>query len=130
MIVWLLLFGLAVFSISVSAYAVNNRKRLKALEETLKEQIATINHEIATVSSGAMGVGQHLIHVERKLNDTISQQELLRAATECPSFIQAEKMADEGLEMTQLTERFGLSESEAQLMSLLRSRSHSNTQNS
>ena len=123
MLVWGALFVLAAFSVGVSSYAISNRNRMQKLEKQFSAKIQQLNQELETVNSGAIGVGQTLINIEKKLNTAIAEQERLQAGAEYQPYGQAEVMAKQGVEAEQLAERFGLSESEAQLMSLLRQRS-------
>lgn len=122
MIIWATLFVLACFTVAVSGYAINSRSKLTRLEAEMSERIGLLSRELAAVNNGAIGVGQRLINVEKKLNTTIDEQERLQASAEYQPYGQAEALAGQGVKAQQLTERFGLSESEAQLMSLLRQR--------
>ena len=123
MLIWGALFVLAAFSVAVSSYAINNRKKLEKLQQQFDAKIQQLNKELDAVNGGAIGVGQTLINIEKKLNAAIADQERLQASAEYQPYGQAEAMARQGAEAEQLAERFGLSESEAQLMSLLRQRS-------
>ncbi|MGK0440715.1 MAG: hypothetical protein ACJA0N_000510 [Pseudohongiellaceae bacterium] len=122
MLVWAAFFVLAAFSVGVSSYAINNRKKLELIETQLVDKIALLTRELDTVNGGAIGVGQNLINIEKKLNIAIAGQELLQASAEHQPYGQAEMLASQGVDPGQLAERFGLSESEAQLMSLLQQR--------
>lgn len=123
MLMWAALFALAAFSVAVSGYAIKNRSRLEQLESMVASKLTQLNRELEAVNNGAIGVGQHLIHVEKKLNVAINEQERLQANTEFQPFGQAQALAVQGVNAEQLCERFGLSESEAQLMSLMQRRS-------
>ncbi|MCR8921685.1 DUF2802 domain-containing protein [Dasania sp. GY-MA-18] len=123
MLIWGALFVLAAYSVAVSGYAIKNRNKLEQLEASLSEKMAQFNRELEAVNNGAIGVGQHLIHVEKKLNTVVSEQERLLTTAEFQPYGQAEAMAEQGVDAEQLSERFGLSESEAQLMSMIKQRS-------
>ena len=67
MLVWT---GLAVCCIvvvmAVLVFQIN--KRLKYLEHCTEQQLKTLQQELTVVSKAAIGVGQRLMTVEKKLN--------------------------------------------------------------
>ncbi|WP_019530375.1 DUF2802 domain-containing protein [Dasania marina] len=123
MLMWGALLVLAAYSVGVSSYAIKSRNKLEQLETSLSEKMAQFNRELEAVNNGAIGVGQHLIQVEKKLSTVVSEQEKLQISAEFQPYGQAEAMAEQGVDAEQLSERFGLSESEAQLMSMIQQRS-------
>jgi hypothetical protein len=78
------------------------------------QQLMALRAELRAVSSAAMGVGQRLITVEKKLNAAIEKQQHLEV-----SGSNLLPMLSGPVSAEQLVERYGFSEVEARLISRL-----------
>lgn len=126
MLMWTAIVLLACFSVAVSGYALQNRKQLLELQEQFKSSNDALRNELSAVNSGAIGVGQRLIAAEKRLNDLTTDQQQWQVNNETQPFRHAVNLAEQGAEPKQLVEQFGLTESEAQLMALMKNRKASN----
>ena len=123
MIIWVAMFLLASFSVAVSSYAIKNRSKLTDLESLLSKRMMQLERELASINDVSIGVGQRVISVEKNLNVIAAEQERIQSTTDYQAYEQAEHLVSNGGDTQLLTEKFGLSDSEAQLMSLLQKKS-------
>lgn len=126
MLMWAAIVFLACFSVAVSGYALQNRKQLLALQAQFISATESLRSELSAVNSGAIGVGQRLIAAEKRLNEMLSEQKQWQSDTDAQPFRHAVNLVEGGAEPNQLAEQFGLTESEAQLMALMKNRKASN----
>ena len=126
MLMWAAIVFLACFSVAVSGYALQNRKQLLALQVQFISATESLRSELSAVNSGAIGVGQRLIAAEKRLNEMLSEQKQWQSDTDAQPFRHAVNLVEGGAEPNQLAEQFGLTESEAQLMALMKNRKASN----
>lgn len=96
--------------------------RLRSYEQVATEQIAVLRAELSDVNGAAIGVGQRLMAVEKKLKLSIEQQQKMDVDNvDIQPYDQAATMAEQGADVQQLVDRCGLPEAEASLLSLLQS---------
>ena len=127
MLMWTAIVFLACFSVAVSGYALQNRKQLMAVQAQLNSTADSLRDDLSAVNSGAIGVGQRLIAAEQRLNKLLTDQKQWHSLdTDAQPFRHAVNLVERGAEPKQLAEQFGLTESEAQLMALMKSRKASN----
>lgn len=101
-------------------------ERLDSRQDELDQEIVRLKHELTIVSSAAIGVGKHLISVEKKLaNNTEKQQQLEMTTVDYLPYKQAVSLVENGASASQLMEDCGLSEAEASLMTLVKNSSTS-----
>lgn len=118
---WLVVGGLLVALITLGIYTVGLSRRFQAQLLCGEQQLAKLRQEQAAINSAAIGVGQRLISAEKKLNTTIEQRETQASTvTGSESLLQAANCAQRGVTAQELVDRFGLSEAEAKLMSLVK----------
>lgn len=122
MLMWTAIVLLACFSVAVSGYALQNRKQLLDLQAQFTSTTASLRSELSAVNSGAIGVGQRLIAAEKRLNELFSKQQQWLSDADAQPFRHAVNLVEGGAEPEQLAEQFGLTESEAQLMALMKNR--------
>lgn len=122
MLMWTAIAFLACFSVAVSGYALQNRKHLLELQAQFASVTESLRSELSAVNSGAIGVGQRLIAAEKRLNELVSDQQQWQSDAEAQPFRHAVNLVERGAEPKQLAEQFGLTESEAQLMALMKNR--------
>lgn len=79
-----------------------------------QQQLMALRAELRAVNSAAMGVGQRLITVEKKLNAAIEKQQHLEV-----SGSNLLPMLSDPVSAEQLVERYGFSEMEARLITRL-----------
>lgn len=109
---------LLVITLVVCLY--QQKKQLSHIKESNDSQIKLLRQELTAFNSAAMGIGQRLILAEKKLYGTIEkQQELAENSGDFMHYSQAVDMAEKGADAQQLVDRCGLSENEANLVTLL-----------
>lgn len=120
--IWISLAVVMTVAVVGWVYAWLNRRQLLLLQARVDQQLAALRQELGTVNSGAIGVGQRLISVEKKLNRAIDAQQQLTPRDDMDNqpFNYASSMAVKGADVQQLVERCGVSEAEAQLMTLVK----------
>ena len=116
--VWLVLSLCLVVAVAVSIYAVVLAKRLVVVEQAAAQQVQALKHELAVVNSAAMGVGQRLIHVEKKLKLAMEKQQKMEMTN--VDYLPYSHASIAGVDVDQLADRYGLPEAEANLLSLLK----------
>lgn len=126
MLMWTAIVFLTCFSVAVAGYALQNRKQLLALQAEFSSTAESLRNELSAVNSAAIGVGQRLIAAEKRLNELLSEQKQWQSDTDAQPFRHAVNLVERGAEPEQLAEQFGLTESEAQLMALIKNRKASN----
>jgi len=68
----------AILLVAISAgLSYRNFRQLRVRQQDALEQIASLEHKLELVNRGAMGVGKRLISVEKLLQSTRHQQELI-----------------------------------------------------
>ncbi|ARN75437.1 DUF2802 domain-containing protein [Oceanicoccus sagamiensis] len=122
MSLWIVLVVCCIALVAVASYAVQLNKRLSQVEQQAEKDILSLTHEVAAVNSAAMGVGQRLISVEKKLKLSIEkQQQMAMSNIESMPYSQAVSSASNGSNANELIDRYGLPEAEADLLTLLKS---------
>ncbi len=121
---WLIpIFSLLIASLALCA-TVWVLLRLRSHERLSAESIARLKDELLTVNGAAIGVGQRLIAVEKKLKISLEKQNILGMGNvDTQPYDQAASMAEQGADIQQLVDQCGLLEAEASLLSLLKSSS-------
>ena len=95
-------------------------KRVNLIEEKFAQQAIALHHDLMVINEAAMGVGKRLINTEKKLTASIEkQQHLATDSAEYLPFNQAIALAEKGADAMQLVDSCGLSEAEAELVTLL-----------
>ena len=87
----------------------------------MASRIAALEAEISAVNGAAIGVGQRLIALEKKLKLSIEnqQQKMDDSRVDIQPYHQATTLAEQGADIQQLMDQCGLPEAEASLLSLL-----------
>lgn len=85
-------------------------------------QLERLQRELAAVNNAAIGVGQRLMSLEKRVNQSLENAAQIEHRDD---FRSAEELVASGAVISDLVERCGLSEAEAELMTKLRSRSGS-----
>ena len=95
--------------------------RLRRSGQITANHIAALEAEISAVNGAAIGVGQRLIAVEKKLKLSIEhqQQKMDDSHVDIQPYDQATTLAEQGADIQQLVDQCGLPEAEASLLSLL-----------
>lgn len=119
---WLAIAVMSLLLIAVGCYALLLSRRLLASEAAQHEQIKQLRHDFSAINNAAIGVGQRLIIAEKKLKGTIDKQQQLETnASDFSPYNHAVSLAESGADSAQLVERCGLSEAEAELLTLVQS---------
>ena len=119
--VWLAIILCALSLMLVAVFVVSINRRLLVVEKNIETQVESLKHELDMVSSAAIGVGQRLINVEKKLNVSIEkQQQLEMNSADNTSYTQAAALVDSGADIDELIDSCGLPEAEASLLALLK----------
>lgn len=125
---WVIIIFLFFIALAACGFAVRNQKQLTALEHSLNQNVQALRRELDVVNSAAIGVGSHLIQMEKKLNGSIEKQQQLDVSSVDGSFYnQAISLAEHGANAAQIASKCGLPEAEASLMVLLKNKSTLNT---
>jgi cell division protein ZapA (FtsZ GTPase activity inhibitor) len=120
---WIAIAVLFVLGIAVSVCLVRFSQRLSITEQRFSDQLNKLQHELGVINSAAIAVGQRLINTEKKLKSAMEKQQNLDAASsEHFPFNQAASLIKAGAGAAQLVESCGLSDAEAQLMTLMQAR--------
>jgi hypothetical protein len=125
----ILLIVCGLITLLVFAYAVYLHKRLIHNEATSKDQLERLKREVLAVNSASMGVGQSLVQLEKKVRlFTEKHQQLEMQQLDYRPYTEATNLIEQGGKADMLIDRFGYSEAEANLLSLIQSVKHSNEQ--
>ncbi len=117
---WVAIALLVSLLLALFVYTLRLNKRLRVFEEKLSGQMGRLQHDLSTINSAAMGVGQRLISAEKKLRGSMEkQQQFEMNSVDHLPFDQAVSLVEGGADAGQLVDRCGLSEAEAGLMALL-----------
>ncbi|WP_101760489.1 DUF2802 domain-containing protein [Oceanicoccus sp. KOV_DT_Chl] len=122
-LVWVALVGCFVIAISAVVYTQQLNQRQQLSQQQSEQTIKQLQHELDVVNRAAMGVGQRLIHTEKKLKKvTEKQQQFDMYNGETMPYNLTSSWAEGGDGVEQLVERYGMPEAEASLLSLLKNR--------
>lgn len=114
-----------VLSIATLCHVWLTRSALEKRYRSLEEKMLQLGKQIDRVNHGAIGVGQRLRNVERRLNVTAEKQsELALDHSDSLPYTKAQRMLDEGVEIDQILEQCNMSKAELQLMQLLHKPEH------
>lgn len=102
-------------------YTLSLSKKLKLLSRQHQQQIERIQRELSAMNSAAIGVGQRLISAEKKLKSAAAAEPIQRKDDfDSDPLDAAASVAGRGVSAQELVDRYGLSEAEANLLSLLK----------
>lgn len=116
-ILWLFAASLVTSVISLLALAsvwVWSRQQAAAA----REQVVQLEQKISVATSGAVGMGNRIVALERKLQALQEKQENIGGADEF-AYSQALQMFEQGADVATVASNCGFSASEAQLMALV-----------
>lgn len=121
MTVWFAIVGLFILALFGWLFAWYTHQQLNKVKQQLLTVEKTLRSELTSLSSGAIGVGQRIIAAEKRLGNLQSLQESQQQMTpENKPYQQAESLIAQGADVNQLVEQCGLSEAEAQLMTMMK----------
>ncbi len=128
MSLWIVLVVCCITLMLVATYAIQLSKRLTEVEQQAEKEILALSHEVAAVNNAAMGVGQRLISVEKKLKLSMEKQQQMALSSidtipYSETYNHAASSASNGSNANELVDRYGLPEAEADLLTLLKSAS-------
>jgi septal ring factor EnvC (AmiA/AmiB activator) len=114
----LLLSGLAL-AISFSTIF-----KLRAQHEQMEKQFQKLNKELAVFNSGAMGVGQRLVAMEKRLHATPKAAQKIDYYNDedFQPYSQAAQLFNMGLDVEEVSRRCGLSRAEVSLIHMMQSK--------
>lgn len=93
-------------------------RRLSRTQESAHQKQQYLEQQIGVATSGAMGMGQRLVALERKLQALQDRQDNLTGA-DTFAYSQALQMFEQGADVATVASNCGFSNSEAQLMALV-----------
>ncbi|MFT5579012.1 MAG: hypothetical protein ACI9WS_001770 [Paraglaciecola psychrophila] len=120
-LLWLAI-ALVLLLVLVTVYlTITGQRRLGAAHSEMQRQLVKLQEELSLVNNAAVGVGKHLISVEKKLALSLEKQQQLEmnAASYLP-YQQAVDLVEKGASASQLVADCGIPEAEATLMALLK----------
>lgn len=107
-------------SILVGYFLYRQKIEIDGLKREFKHQLESLHHELSVVNGASVGVGQHVISVERKLATSMEkQQQLDMRHVDYLPYKQALSLVESGADASQLVAQCGLSEAEASLLTLV-----------
>lgn len=119
--IWLLLSGLTLLLIVLGVFNYRLSQRLSAVEQHNQRLNEKMRQEMAALNSAAIGVGQRLISAEKKLKQAVEHSESKTFNNaDIDSSVSAAIATGTDLSAQELSDRYGLSEAEANLMVLLK----------
>lgn len=122
---WILSVSLILAVVVLTLYALGLNRKIQHLAQSHQLQIDRLQRDLHSMNSAAIGVGQRLFSAEKKLKAAMHSQPRPQPAPENHAFDgdsldRASHYAGPGISAQELVERYGLSEAEANLMSLLK----------
>lgn len=105
-------------ALGVAIWVAHTCARLNCQQQV---RIKALEQQLAVVVKGAVGVGQRILAVEKKLQNLDANRDDLQGASEGYAYTQAMRMFDQGADVDAVVSCCGLSSSEASLMALVRS---------
>lgn len=119
-LIWTALTIAFLLSVSVGYFLYRQTTVIAELKSDFKQKLDSLEHELSVVNSAAVGVGQHVISVERKLVASMEkQQQLEMSHVDYLPYKQALSLVESGADASQLVAQCGLSEAEASLLTLV-----------
>jgi hypothetical protein len=100
-------------------------RRLKARYIALESSVASMRRELEVVGSISLRTGRRVKRIEQTCGGVADRLELLELRGSVPSFDQAIDSARRGTDSSRLTQQFGLSRVEADLVTRLHGRRRS-----
>lgn len=122
MMMWSALSLLFISCIAMAVYSYKTRALLIKIQSELMTKCDALNSDVLSVNDCAIGIGQRLIGTEKKLSTTIEELQQVQNLGDFYAFDKAQQLAEQGADNQSLSEQFGLSETEAQLMRLVKQR--------
>lgn len=93
--------------------------RAYLLQQTLNNQVEQFKHNLSTATAGAIGMGQRIITLEKKLQ-TLHDAQVAVPDADGALYTQAMQLFDCGADVNTVMASCGISNSEASLMALIR----------
>ncbi|MFT5691790.1 MAG: hypothetical protein ACI92E_001120 [Oceanicoccus sp.] len=119
-LIWTALTIAILLSILVSYVLYRQKMEIENLKSEFKQKFERLGHDLSVVNSASVGVGQHVINVERKLATSMEkQQQLEMTHVDYLPYKQALSLVEDGADASQLVAQCGLSEAEASLLTLV-----------
>jgi len=119
-IVWSALTSIFLLALILSYVVFRQKIALVALKNEFEQEITKLRHDLSVVNRASVGVGQHVISVEKKLATNIEkQQQLEMTHGDYLPYKQAFSLVENGADASQLVAQCGLSEAEASLLTLV-----------
>ena len=122
MLIWVALSIVSIIAVAAIIAVLQVNSKLSRSQVAAAETLHTLRQDLEIVNGAAMGVGQRLIAVEKKLNISIEKQEQMNCDNaDLLPYSQAASLAESGADVEELIEKYGLPEAEANLLSLMKS---------
>jgi len=91
----------------------------RKLQNVLEARLQQLEKQIQLQTNAAVGVGHRLIELEKRLQNVQNAQKDIRQGDLELSFIQAQKMIEQGMDASTVSASSGLSASEVALMEMM-----------
>lgn len=120
----IILWAVAIIAVLVAVYGLMQALTLRKLLERSKHEtqmlVQSLRNETHAMGSGSIGVGQRLLEVEKKLNQTMERQvDLEQKDTGSLPYNYAIRLVEMGATSDDLVENCGLARVEADLIALV-----------
>lgn len=123
-LIWAALVVAIILAFAAGVYSLILSKRIVQIESVFKHQVDELSRELAAVNNAAMGVGQRMLVVDKKLKAFIDKlQQVEVRQDDGDNYGRAASLAEGGAVVEQLVDKFGFTEAEASLLSRINARS-------
>ena len=117
--------AIALIALSLSAVAHSQAGRARTHSLSLESTLEALRHDVASTVAIAARAARQLQHIEQEYVRMTERMHLVEAGAQARSFEQAIDSARHGADPGRLSESFGLSRGEAELISRLHGRKKS-----
>lgn|GEM_PF-5991599 len=100
-------------------YAIWCHRLLELHKREFAAHCVKLEKQMSVVTTGSVGLGQRLMALERKLQTVERSQEDMRQSDTDFSYVQAQKLIEQGVDSDTIAANSGLSPSEVNLMLLM-----------
>jgi hypothetical protein len=127
MAMWFAIASVLILTLFGWLFAWYNQRQLNKVKQQLVKLETTLRAELTSVNSGAIGIGQRIIVAEKKLGDLEAVQDNQQHSNpENRPYLEAAALVEQGADASQLMEQCGLSEAEANLITMMKQGQASN----
>lgn len=114
--------GGVILVVAISAYFFMLLHAMKKKQQTLENELSQVSRDLAALCKASTGAGNRVIGAEQKLRRLIERQDQLELSSgNQKTYSQAIRMAQQGISAKELALNCGITQGEAELLSMLHS---------